>query len=87
MSVYNNVILDILDSKIIHLSSFSHTVYIPASVAELDAYPTGDQRVAGSTPPGRQHSFVESWSWNIFYGHFLPSADSRRAKRTKECVQ
>ena len=20
-------------------------------------------------PPGRQHSFVEIWSWNIFYGH------------------
>ena len=29
--------------------------------------------------PSRQHSFVEIWSWNIFYGHFLPSADSRRA--------
>ena len=23
--------------------------------------------------------FVEIWSWNIFYGHSLPSADSRRA--------
>ena len=29
-----------------------------ASVAHLDAHPTGDQEVAGSTP-GRQHSFVE----------------------------
>ena len=29
------------------------------SVAQLDARPTGDQEVAGSTPPGRQHSFVE----------------------------
>ena len=45
-----------------------------ASVAQLDAFPTGDQEVAGSTP-----SFVEIWSWNIFYGHSLPSADSRRA--------
>ena len=26
---------------------------------------------------GRQHSW--SWSWNIFYGHSLPSADSTRA--------
>ena len=25
----------------------------------LDARPTGDQEVAGSTPPGPQHSFVE----------------------------
>ena len=31
----------------------------PASVAQLDARPTGDQEVAGSTPPGRQHSFLE----------------------------
>ena len=30
-------------------------------------------------PPGWQDSFVEIWSWNIFYGHSLPSADSRRA--------
>ena len=29
-------------------------------VAQLDARPTGDQEVAGSTPRrGRQHSFVE----------------------------
>ena len=31
----------------------------PASVAQLDARPTGDQEVAGSIPPDRQHSFVE----------------------------
>ena len=30
-------------------------------------------------PPGWQHFFVEIWSWNIFYGHSLSSADSRRA--------
>ena len=30
-----------------------------ASVAQLDAHLTGDQEVAGSTPPGRQHSFPE----------------------------
>ena len=30
-------------------------------------------------PLGRQHSFVEIWPWNIFYGHSLPFADSRRA--------
>ena len=32
----------------------------PASVAHLDTRPTGDQEVADSTPPGPQHSFVES---------------------------
>ena len=31
----------------------------PASVAHLDARLTGDYEVAGSTPPDRQHSFVE----------------------------
>ena len=35
-------------------------IYLPASVAQLDARPTGDQEVAGSTPLGRQHSFVEN---------------------------
>ena len=32
---------------------------IPVSLAQLDARPAGDQEVAGSTPLGRQHSFVE----------------------------
>ena len=27
----------------------------------------------------RQHSFVEIWSWNIFYCNSLPSTDVRRA--------
>ena len=30
----------------------------PASVAQLDERPTEDQEVAGSTPPGRQNSFM-----------------------------
>ena len=40
--------------------------YEPASVAQLDAHPTGDQEVAGSTPPppppplGQQYSVVET---------------------------
>ena len=29
-------------------------------MAQLDARPTGDLEVAGSTPPGRQHSFAET---------------------------
>ena len=28
-------------------------------MAQWDARPTGDQKVAGSTPPGRQQFFVE----------------------------
>ena len=55
-------------------------------MAQFDARPTGDQEVAGSTPPSRQHSFVEISivdylcdHKNIFYGHSLPSADSGRA--------
>ena len=34
------------------------TLAVPASVAQLDARPTDDQEVAGSTPPGQQHSSV-----------------------------
>ena len=51
----------------------------PALVAQLDACLTGNQEVARLIPAGRQNSFVEIWSWNIFYGHSLPSTDSRRA--------
>ena len=29
-------------------------------MAQLDARPAGDEEVAGSPPPGRQHSFVET---------------------------
>ena len=28
-------------------------------MAHLDAHPTGDQEILGSTPGGRHHSFVE----------------------------
>ena len=31
----------------------------PASVAQLDARPTGDQEIAVRPPLGRQHSFIE----------------------------
>ena len=40
---------------------------------------TGDQEVAGSTSPRSATFFRGDWSWNIFYGHSFPSADSRRA--------
>ena len=30
-----------------------------ASVAQLDAHPTGDQAVVGLTPLGQRHSFME----------------------------
>ena len=36
-----------------------YSVRKPASVAQLDARPTGDQEVAGLTPRDQQHSFVD----------------------------
>ena len=61
---------------------FTH-IKKPASVAQLDARPTGDQEVAGRPPPPPPPKsatfFLGDWSWNIFYGHSLPSADSRRS--------
>ena len=49
-------------------------------MAQLDARPTGDQEVAGSIPPGRLHSFAEiDHEIRMFYDHFFPSADLRRA--------
>ena len=35
------------------------TKFLPASVAQLDAHPTGDQEVGVRPSRGRQHSFVE----------------------------
>ena len=48
-------------------------------MAQSDARPTGDQEVAGPTPAEVGNILCGDWSWNIFYGHSLPSADSRRA--------
>ena len=50
---------------------------MPASVAQMDACPSGDQQVTGSI----QHSFMEidHGIQCIFQGHSLPSADSSRA--------
>ena len=47
---------------------------------QLDARPTDDQGVTGSNPAGSAHSFVEIWSWNIFYDHSLSAADSTAFK-------
>ena len=46
------------------------------SVAHLDAHLTSDQEVADSTPTGSATFFY--LIRNIFYGHSLLSADSRR---------
>ena len=45
----------------------------PASVAQLDARPTGDQEVAGSTPVGLATFFRGELSLNIFFCYSLPS--------------
>ena len=44
-------------------------------MAQLDACATGDQEDVGSTP-AVSATFL---SWNIFFSHSLPSADSSRA--------
>ena len=61
-----------------------------ASVAQLDARPTEDQEVAGSTPAEVGNILYHLFIINIFYSHSLPSADSRRAVVSllaKECAQ
>ena len=52
---------------------FQNVVWV--SVAQLDARPTEDEEVAGSTPAGSATFFHGDWSWNTFYGYSLPSAD------------
>ena len=50
----------------------------PALVAQLDAPPTGDQEVAGSTP-ARSATFFHGRSAMKYFLRSFPSADSRRA--------
>ena len=54
---------------------------MPASVAQLDRRPAGDQEVAGSTPAGSATCFHGDLIMNYFlsHSHSLPSADSRKA--------
>ena len=47
-------------------------------MAQLDAHPTGDQEVAGSVLPDRQHYFVEI-DHEIFSRVILSLPDLRRA--------
>ena len=51
----------------------------PASVARSATRTTGDQEFERSIPAKSATVFYEDWSLNIFYGHSLPFADSRRA--------
>ena len=57
---------------------------LPASFAGLGgsvgcAVRLETRRSRVQTPPRSATFFRVDWSWNIFYGHSLPSADSRRA--------
>ena len=52
---------------------------LQASMAQLDVRLTGDQEIADSTPPGRQHSFVEI-DREIFSTVILSLPDSRFKK-------
>ena len=44
-----------------YCNSFKKKVHLPASVAQLDAHPTGDQKVAGSAPTGSATFFHGDW--------------------------
>ena len=50
-----------------------------AWVAQLNVCLTVEQAFAGLTPGESATFFCGDWSWNIFYGHSLHSADSRMA--------
>ena len=49
---------------------------VPASAVQKDAHETEDEEAADSTPAGSATFFLEIN--HIFYGHSLPSVDSRR---------
>ena len=68
-----------LSMKFVLLINLKLLTIAPASVVQLDARPTGDKGFAGSTSAGSVTFFHGDWSWNTFYGHSLPSANSIRA--------
>ena len=49
------------DRQVRHMYQVFYRIY-PAFVAQLEARPTSDQEVAGSTPSGSATSFLEIWS-------------------------
>ena len=51
----------------------------PSPVAWSDARPPGIQMAEGSFLRSGKIFFRGDWSWNNFYGHSLPTADSSRA--------
>ena len=64
----------ILETNILLLTFLHLDVYLVGCAVRLE---TRRSRVQ---PPPRSATFFRGdWSWNIFYGHSLPSADSRRA--------
>ena len=66
--VWKETVLINVSSSILHLKC--HWMLIPTA-------PIWRSRVQ---PPPRSATFFRGdWSWNIFYGHSLPSVDSRRA--------
>ena len=56
-------------------------------MAQLDAFPTGDQKVAGSTPSGMATFFREDWPWNIFTVILSLPLIQERQFLAKECAQ
>ena len=77
---FSGYILIVIFHAIYLYSFFMLYSYIQlALVAQLDACLTGDQDVVGSISARSATFFHGDWSWNIFYGHSLPSTDSRRA--------
>ena len=56
-------------------SPFSISLHFSASMAQSDAHPTGDQKVAGSIPAGSG----DSLSWRLIMKYSAVPADSRKA--------
>ena len=48
-------------------------------MAQSDGCLTDGQEIAGSIPMSLATFIHGEWSWSIFYGHPIPSADLKRA--------
>ena len=75
---FRNVILHILIFTLI--STFFYMVQCAGLGGSVGCAVRLETRRSRVQPPPRSATFFRGdWSWNIFYGHSLPSADSKRA--------
>ena len=72
------VVQSLVDQSPVNLSLVSQSLVSQSPVNQSTNH-RSSRRSRVQPPPKSATFFRGDWSWNIFYGHSLPSTDSRRA--------